>query len=63
MVCRTVKEEGREEPEAGQGEGKTCPRGDVARDRQGSVREGSGWVPQWTDNDGEKNITLFFLGL
>lgn len=35
----------------------------MARDRQGSVREGSGWVPQGTDNDGEENIVVFFLGL
>ena len=34
----------------------------MARDRQGSVREGAGWVPQETDNDGKENIAVFFSG-
>lgn len=34
----------------------------MARPRQGSVREGAGWVSQGTDNDGEENIAIFFSG-
>lgn len=42
-------------------EERTCPGGDAIRGRQGSVREGAGWVPQGADNDGEENITVFFF--